>query len=58
MMRRLEEKDLVGKTIESFENNAVNVLRVKFTDGTTLELWAEDAISTPMGTIAGIYVDD
>lgn len=58
MMRKLESIDVVGKTIESIENDSVNVLRLKFTDGTSVELWAEDAVYTPMGNIPGIFVDD
>lgn len=58
MMRKVEEKDLVGKTIESYENSSVNVLTLKFTDGTKLELWTETAISSPFGDIAGIFVEE
>lgn len=58
MMRRVEPTDVVGKTIESIENSSINVLRLKFTDGTSVELWAEDAVYTPAGNIPGIFVDD
>lgn len=58
MMRKLEPTDVVGKTIKSMENDSVNVLRLTFTDGTSVELWAEDAVYTPMGNIPGIFVDD
>jgi hypothetical protein len=47
----------VGKTIQSIDSGCVNVLKLKFTDGTELELWAETAISTNAGDIPGIYVD-
>jgi hypothetical protein len=57
-MRKIETSDLVGKTIRSIEHNSVNVLKLTFTDGTTLELWAEDAVYTPYGNIAGFYVED
>lgn len=57
-MRKATDADLVGKTIKSFDNKAVNVLKLSFTDGTELELWAEDAVYTTAGNIPGIYVDD
>lgn len=57
-MRKIQDSDLVGKTIKSIENDSVNVLRLTFTDGTSVELWAEDAVYTPMGNIPGIFVDD
>lgn len=57
-MRKIQDSDVVGKTIKSIENDSVNVLRLTFTDGTSVELWAEDAVYTPMGNIPGIFVDD
>lgn len=57
-MRKLEDKDMVGKTIESMENTAVNVVRLTFTDGTKLELWAEQAVYTSGGSIPGIFAED
>jgi hypothetical protein len=57
-MRKIQDTDIVGKTVQSIENNAVNVLRLTFTDGTTVELWAEDAVHTQFGNIPGIFVDD
>ena len=57
-MRDIKNEDMVGKTIKSIENTAINVLKLTFTDDTTLELWTEIAISTNAGSIAGIYVDD
>lgn len=56
--RKLERKDLIGKTVRSFNNDSVNVLKLEFTDGSKLELWAEDAVSTVAGFIPGIFVDD
>ncbi len=58
MMRKIQDSDVVGKTVKSVENSSVNVLRLTFTDGTSVELWAEDAVYTPMGSIPGIFVDD
>lgn len=57
-MRTLEDKDLVGKTIKSINNSSVNVVKLEFTDGTKLELWAEGAVYTPMGVIPGIFAED
>lgn len=57
-MRKIQDSDVIGKTIKSIENDSVNVLRLTFTDGTSVELWAEDAVYTPMGNIPGIFVDD
>ena len=56
-MRKLENNDLIGKTIESLDNSSVNVIRLKFTDGTTLELWSEIEIHTPHGDIPGFFVN-
>ena len=57
-MRKITDADLVGKTIKSIDNQAVNVLRLSFTDGTGLELWAEDAVYTSAGNIPGIFAED
>ncbi|HEY5268169.1 MAG TPA: hypothetical protein VII94_03465 [Candidatus Saccharimonadales bacterium] len=56
-MRKIKRSDLVGKTIQRISNRSVNVLKLTFSDGTKLELWAEDAISTPMGSIPGIFAE-
>lgn len=40
-MRKLTKDDLLGKTIESVDVESVNVLKLTFTDGTSLELWVE-----------------
>ena len=57
-MRSIVATDLVGKTIKSIDNQAVNVLRLNFDDGTSLELWAETAVYTPVGDIPGIFAED
>jgi len=57
-MRKIQDADVVGKTVKSVENESVNVITLTFTDGTSLELWAEQAVYTPMGSIPGIFVDD
>jgi hypothetical protein len=57
-MRKIEEKDLVGKTIKAINNQSVNVLKLEFTDGTSLELWAEDSVYTQYGNIPGIFAED
>lgn len=57
-MREVKETDLVGKTIQSIDNQSVNVLKLTFTDGSKLELWAEDAVHTQFGNIPGIFCDD
>jgi len=58
MLRRINENDLIGKTIKSVDAGAVNVLKIVFTDGATLQLWAEDAVNTSAGSIPGIFVDE
>ena len=57
-MRKIQDADVVGKTVKAVENSSVNVLRLIFTDGTSVELWAEDAVHTAFGNIPGIFVDD
>jgi hypothetical protein len=56
-MRKIRESDLVGKTIEKIDGRSVNVLTLYFTDGTHVELWAEDAINTSAGSIPGIFIE-
>lgn len=58
MLRKLQENDLVGKTIQSAVTTSVNVVKLTFTDGTRAELWAEDAVYTPFGNIPGILIED
>lgn len=57
-LRKIRETDLVGKTIKSIEHDAANVLKLTFTNGSTLELWAEDVVRTNFGSIPGILVQD
>jgi hypothetical protein len=58
MLRKINRTDCVGKTIESINNDCVNVLTLIFTDKSTLELCAEDAVCVSAGTIPGIFVED
>jgi hypothetical protein len=48
------ENEIVGKTIASIDAHCVNVWTVHFTDGTKLELEADDAVHTQYGNIPGI----
>jgi hypothetical protein len=57
-MRKFEAKDLAGKTVESVDDTSVNVIKIVFTDGSTLELWAENAVNTRYGSIPGFFVAD
>jgi len=57
-LRKVKRSDLVGKTVKSFNHSGVNVLKLTFTDGTKLELWADDAVSSQYGSIPGIFVDE
>ena len=57
-MRKVNDAELVGKTIESIENSAINVLKLIFTDGTSISLWAEISFSTDYGSVPGIFVSD
>jgi len=57
-MRQITDTDLVGKTIQSIDAKAINVLRLTFTDNSTAELWAEGALMTPAGVIPGIFIED
>lgn len=57
-MRKIQGSDVVGKTIESVKNDSVNVLILKFTDGTSVELWTDAAIYTGGGYVYGIYVEE
>lgn len=58
MLRRIEDKDIVGKTVVSIDAGACNVVRLHFSDGTKLEMWAEDVVQTSYGNIPGILVED
>jgi hypothetical protein len=57
-MRKANQTDLVGKTIQSIDNDSFNYLRLNFSDGTSLELWAEQAVHTSVGSIPGIFVEE
>jgi hypothetical protein len=57
-MRKANQTDLVGKTIQSIDNDSFNYLRLNFSDGTSLELWAEQAVHTSAGSIPGIFVEE
>ena len=58
--RKVEARDFEGKTIApgGVDSSCVNVVKLTFTDGTKLDLWAEDALYTEAGCIPGIFVDD
>jgi hypothetical protein len=58
MLRFIREADLKGKTIKQVDTGAINVMRLTFTDDTTLEVWAEEALTTEMGSIPGIFVEE
>lgn len=57
-MRKVEDADLVGKTIKSIDSSAVNTLKIVFSDDTAVLLTAEDALFTQFGTIPGIFIED
>lgn len=58
MLRKIVPADLNGKTIKSCDATSANVLKLTFTDDSTLELWAEDVVNTQYGNIPGILVED
>jgi hypothetical protein len=41
LSRKLKKSDIVGKTVSSINARAVNMIKIYFTDGTNVELWAE-----------------
>ncbi len=57
MLRKVKTEDLAGKTIKEVDASSTNVLCLIFTDGTKAELWAELAVQTSAGAIAGIFID-
>lgn len=57
-MRPIQPKDLLGKTVTAVYVSAANVVHLTFSDNTTLEVWAEDAVQTQYGNIPGIFVED
>jgi hypothetical protein len=58
IMRALNEGDLAGKTIQSVDTSAVNVTRITFSDGSSLDIWAETAVQTQFGDIPGFFVEE
>lgn len=58
MLRTVRPDDLVSKTIKQADCSSINVVKIIFTDGTSLELWAESAVNTSFGSAPGIFVDD
>jgi hypothetical protein len=40
-MRSIDDADFVGKTVKSVTYECCNMWRFDFTDGTSLEVWAE-----------------
>ena len=40
-LRRLEERDLVGKKIVKVDVSSVNMALITFDDGSSVELWTE-----------------
>lgn len=57
-LRKINNGDLIGKTIKSIDNSAVNVLELSFTDGSKLQLWAEAVMTISAGTVYGILVEE
>lgn len=55
--REPRASDFVGKTIESFHKDSVNCMSFIFTDGTRVEVWAEDEVFTPCGNVPGFFVE-
>lgn len=55
-MRALESSDLIGNVI-SVDTSAVNVIKITFSDNTTLDIWAEQAVYTTYGGIPGFFVE-
>lgn len=57
-MRRIKDSDIVGKTIQSVENTCVNTMTLVFTDGSKLELEAEQTVRVGDSYIPGIFVSE
>jgi hypothetical protein len=57
-LREIKKSDLAGKTIKDIYHESVNMLIINFTDETTLELCAENAVTTDFGSIPGIFVEE
>lgn len=58
MLRSAEPKDFVGKTVSRIENVAFNTLKLHFSDGTSVELWAETNALCGGLNLPGIFVFD
>lgn len=54
----MKPNQLEGKTIKSVDSQAINAWTITFTDGTVVELGAEQAIATAAGNIAGLQITD
>lgn len=46
MLKKVNSQELIGKTIKSVGTDAVNVVHLNFTDGTSISLWAESGGGT------------
>ena len=56
-MRQLKAEDLEGKTIVTVNTESVNVLSLKFSDETSLEIWADVATYVGNNFIPGFFVE-
>lgn len=55
----MNPKNLIGKTISEVDDSSTNIWYITFTDGTRIELDAEEnALPTPYGSIPGLGVKD
>jgi hypothetical protein len=43
---KINQSDLIGKTIKSVNIRAINVAEIIFDDDSKIEIWAEDALFT------------
>jgi hypothetical protein len=57
-MRQIKETDLIGKTIKHISQPSVNVVTLTFEDDSAVDLVADWAIETPMGLVAGIFLEE
>lgn len=55
-MRKVNKSDFEGKTVQNIDARAANVIKFTFTDGATLEIWAETFSSLGI-PIMGVYYD-
>jgi hypothetical protein len=56
-MRDIKDSDLVGKTIKSIDTSACNVLKLTFSDNSSLEIWT-DTHWVGSGNLPYFYVED